>query len=97
MKFRNWDCEIMWSTYTNGRPAIKLVDSRNSMPIATATINLPDVEELDDHHLVAIKDYAENEGMLSALMEAGIISAPVGEVVSGFVAIPVCELLVEPK
>lgn len=60
--------------------------------IASATINMPDVELKDDE--VIIKDYAENEGMLDALVEAGIVEKHHDWVNSGFISAPVCKLLI---
>lgn len=44
--------------------------------------------------LVLIKDYSENEGVLEALVKAGIVEEPTDAVASGFAMIPVCKLLV---
>ena len=87
--FQKWDCEVVEATYMNGRRALRLVDALSGEPIATATVNLPDVEIPEG--CVAIKDYFENDGMLDALMEAGIVSSPKRLVRSGFVLVPVCE------
>jgi hypothetical protein len=39
--------------------------------MATATVNLPEQSLLP--HQVLIKSYSENEGMLQALQEAGVV------------------------
>jgi hypothetical protein len=44
---------------------------------------------------MAIKDYSENAGLLQVLIDAGVVSEPVGYVRSGFVEIPVCDLLMD--
>ncbi|MDR6218535.1 hypothetical protein [Deinococcus soli (ex Cha et al. 2016)] len=41
---------------------------------------------------VAIKDYFENEGVLAALIAAGVVCAPHRTVPSGMVDVPVCYL-----
>lgn len=51
-------------------------------------------EVLKDRH-VAIKNWSENEGMLNVLIREGIVSTPSHFIKSGFIDIPVCELLVE--
>lgn len=90
LKFRQWNCVLQTAQYGNGRTALQLVDAEDGEPVATATVNLPD-ETLGENE-VFIKDYAENEGMLKTLQDAGIVE-PTGKVVaSGFVAIPVCRL-----
>ena len=95
VKFQDWDCIATYAQYGNGRLAIILVDAEDSSPIATATVNLPDEDMTDDE--VAIKDYSENEGMLAALLDSGLISKPVRLAFSGFVTVPICKFLGEPK
>lgn len=91
VRFRNWDCIVRKRRYDNGRPALQLIDAGDGSPIATATINLPD--EPLGRNQVFIKDYSENEGMLAALVAAGVVE-PTGQTVrSGYVEVPVCELL----
>ena len=53
------------------RIAIRLVDFETGEPIATATTNMPELVVLPNN--IIIKDYAENEGMYKALLEAGIV------------------------
>ena len=64
---------IAVGTYYNGddNKAITLIDSKSKQPIATATINMPDMRL--PANTVFIKDYSENTGMVKALVEAGII------------------------
>jgi|APSaa5957512576_1039674.scaffolds.fasta_scaffold12820_6 hypothetical protein len=88
VKFKQWNCEVEFGEYSNGRIAIELVDPE---PIAVATVNLPDVVLKDDE--VIIKDYSENEGVLDALVEAGYVSKPIDWVRTGFVTCPICKLL----
>jgi len=92
VKFMGEDLQISFAEYSNGRTAIQLVDDEG--PFAVATTNLPDVEMEDDE--VAIKDYSENEGMLAALQQAGVVGDVVGVVEQGFAKIPVCKLLIKP-
>ncbi len=88
VRFRDFDCTVQKRQYGNGRVALSLVDEEG--PVATATVNLPGVKL--EPNQVAIKDYGENEGMLSALITAGVVT-PTGKTIrSGYVEIPVCEL-----
>jgi len=90
VRFRDFDCIVQRRQYGNGRPALELVDAEDGSPIAKATVNLPDTPL--GKNQVFIKNYAENEGMLEALVAAGVVK-PTGESVrSGFVEVPVCEL-----
>ena len=90
--FKQWNCKVKRNSYMdNDRVALQLVDSTTGEPIAHATINIPHIPlEADE---VIIKDYSENEGMLSALIEAGIVGEPLYYVPTGFVECPVCKLL----
>lgn len=91
VSFREWTCSVQKRQYDNGRPALRLIDAEDGSPIATATVNLPDVDLSKNQ--VAIKDYSENEGMLDALVAAGVVK-PTGQTVrSGFVEVPVCEIM----
>ena len=99
MRFMNWDCNIVKTHYTNGRIALQLVATADDLdndvyegePIAMASVNLPEVSIAADE--VFIKDYSENEGMLMALVKAGIVKDTGRRVQSGFVSIPVCKII----
>ena len=79
VKFLDYECEMTIHQYENGRIAIRLVnainDPANEMykgePIATATVNLPDIHMADNQ--IIIKDYSENQGMFVALKNAGVV------------------------
>src|SRR4051812_41388986 len=88
VRFKQWDCVVEKRQFGNGRVALALVDEEG--PVATATMNLPTATL--GRNQVLIKSYAENEGMLEALIAAGVVT-PTGETVrSGFIEPPVCEL-----
>jgi hypothetical protein len=96
VQFKEWKCDIVWNKYAdNGRTAIELVDADTGEPIARATTNLPHIGLGKDE--VMIKDYSENEGMVDALADAGIIALPDAFVQSGFVKVPICRLRVTPE
>ena len=100
VKFNVWNCEVIKKQYQNGRVALQLIAIADDMdndvykgePIAMATVNLPEVELADGE--VFIKDYSENEGMLEALENAGVVKFTGQYVKSGFVIIPICKLLI---
>lgn len=81
-------CTLRHQTYANGRHAIDLSTPDNDLRV---TVNLPEVDLADNE--VLIKDYAENEGVLAALVAAGVVHPTDRLVQSGFVALPVCEFL----
>lgn len=93
VKFKKWTCTIKKARYANAQhPTLTLHDQADGMLIAKATINIPDLPLIDGQ--VVIKDYAENEGMLDALIKAKIITPPIGYVKTGFTESPICWLLI---
>jgi hypothetical protein len=106
IKFKDWNCRLVFGRYGNGRIAIQLYNDEpideghyiaqpGTSLIATATVNVVDCELLGKNQII-IKNYSENEGMLEALVQAKIISTPVGKAKTGFVTVAICDLLVEP-
>lgn len=88
VEFAGFKCEIQIRKYQSGYKAITLIDQEDSMPVATATVN---VEGLTSDE-VAIKDYSENKGMYDALLNAGVITPKHKELSTGYVNVPVCFL-----
>lgn len=88
LTFLEYACTVHVYRYRgNGRLAIELVDQADGEPVAAATVNLPGARLATDE--VAIKNYAENEGLLEVLLSAGVVSPPDRFESSGFVTIPV--------
>ena len=93
LKFKRWKCIIVKGKYRNGRLALELVsDDVRREPVAVATVNIPD-EPIEENE-VLIKNYSENAGILEVLIRNKIVSEPKRFVSSGFVNIPVCDLLI---
>ena len=95
--FKSWLCRVVPTKYTNnGSLALTLKEVDTGEPIATATINMidDDAQALIDKHFgyeqipVFIKDYSENQGMLVALQEAGVVSDVVEYFHSGYIRVP---------
>ena len=87
VNFAGYQCELSFGQYRNGAKAISLVSVIDGSPVAVATVNVEDYPLQDDQILV--KDYSENAGMVSALVEANVIhELPVDFVSSGYVSIP---------
>jgi hypothetical protein len=95
VRFKEWTCKMNFAQYGNGRTAIELVDAETHEPIARATVNLPDAYLEDDE--IFIKDWSENEGMVAALVRAGVVSESIGYEPSGFVMVDKCKLLKPPS
>jgi hypothetical protein len=90
-KYIDAECFIAKCAYGNGRIALQLINV-NGEPQATATVNLPD--EPCPEGYTFIKDYGENEDVLQALVDAGVVGFPKTYVHSGFVDIPMCKVLI---
>lgn len=87
---------LAFSRYANGQAIAIRLKTLGGELYATATVNLPN--DIPAKDCVFIKDYSENEGMLTWLVENNIVITT-GRVVfnktlpSGFVTIPEARLL----
>lgn len=74
VKFMQWECYVEKKYYNNNQIALSLTHPEDG-PIATATVNLGTSISNDDinNNYTYIKTWSENEGILEALFEAGII------------------------
>jgi hypothetical protein len=90
--FLDWKCEVILDKYENGRTCIKLKHPATGGNVATATINLPDIQQHEDE--VFIKDYSENAGMLAALINAKVVAPPHEIIPTGYVSVAACKLLI---
>jgi hypothetical protein len=95
VQYHEWKCGILTDRYQDGSIKLQLYHPQEG-PIATATVYLPHAA-FDKSTHVAIKDYSENEGMLNALINAGVVAPPDIYIPSGHVKIPICKLLLERK
>ena len=96
VEFAGYECVAYETTYPSeagGATAIYLVDTADGEPVATATVNVEGVSENLPPSEVLIKDYSENEGMLGALIRAGLIEDTGRRVPTGYVTVPVAHLL----
>lgn len=89
--FRNHEYKIVYSKYVNNnRISISLIDPITYESYAIATVNL--VNENLDYNEVAIKTWSENDGILKALIQNGIISEPHRVVNVGYTKAYICYL-----
>lgn len=76
VKFKQWNCIVVKSKYIeNDRIALVLKEEETGESVATASVNIVDYdmsEESAKYHTF-IKDWSENQGMLKALTEQGVI------------------------
>ena len=94
IQFKKYACILTVGRYVNGRIALQLVDEMDLNPIAIATVNLPD-KRLGANK-VFIKNWSENEGILDALADAGVIEPTGKKVDTGFVQADIAELAISP-
>jgi len=94
VKFKEWECELEFGKYHNGATSLQLIDSEDGQPIATASVNIVGQSEHLESKEVFIKDWSENEGMLNALIEAGVVSQSICRVSTGFVSADLCKILI---
>lgn len=85
---------VHFSRYVaNDSICIYLLKSGENYGVATTCV--PEIP-IDVNEEVIIKDYSENEGVMQAMIDSGIISKPVREAEGNFVSFPVCKLLKKP-
>ncbi len=85
MRFKHWQCKITIGRYENNRLALKLIDMVDESPIAKITVNVPEIPHIPG--FIHVKDWAENEGMFQALMDAGIVQPEHVRIPSGSVEV----------
>lgn len=96
INFSGYECFVMHRKYPqNKRNAIELIDAEDCIPVAVASVNIPDANLEDDE--ILIKGWSENKGMEKILMDAGIIGPIIGEVPTGFVFATKHKLLKLPE
>jgi hypothetical protein len=89
----HYEVVIQKKQYSNGRPALILLDFEDGSPYAVATVNLPELNLEDNQTFV--KSYSENAGMLEFLVENKIVKYTGKQVSNGFVTVDVVELVPE--
>jgi hypothetical protein len=91
--FRGRECRLHLTRYPSGGAAVALLDTEQGEFVAWATLNTP-LAELKAGQVV-VNDYDRTEGMLEALVKAGVVE-PTGESVRIFrLALPIATLRVE--
>jgi hypothetical protein len=94
---RHYECTVSLHRYkANGQPAIVLNGAPGTnyegVAVAMATACIP---VLTDRKTTAIKDYNENEGVLDALVAAGVVQRTGMKYPSGFVELDIVRLAPE--
>lgn len=97
-KFAQVELDVRFDKYHKGGIAIILEhtdeDTRFTEQYAVATVYVVELEQFGEDY-VAIKNYAENEGVLDALVSGGVIEKEAVAIShSGFVDLPIHKLTV---
>ena len=90
MRYKDWDCNVQVTRYTNGQAALVLVDRENGELIAKAS-TCCNIDLKKDE--TAIKVWTENEGMLEALVSAGVVEDTGARVECGWSEAPIVKIL----
>ena len=86
---------LEFSTYTNGRIALLLCEPGFRGSELKATVNIPE-EDVPEGH-VLLKGWSENEGLVQALVKAGIVELTGRQVPTGFCVAEEAKLLVSEQ
>lgn len=89
VEFKGFTCTVRVINTPEGN-SILLLDVEDGLPVATVTKSVAGFTPQPDQ--VLIKNYSENEGILDILIDAGVISKPVGTVKTGFTELHICFL-----
>lgn len=94
VEFAGYECVAYETTYpAGGATAIYLEDVADGAHVATATVNVEGISENLPTSEVLIKNYSEHEGMMDALIRAGLVEDTGLRVPTGYVTVPVARLL----
>jgi hypothetical protein len=93
-KYGSYEVTPVLSRYADklARQSLQLKDANDGMPVATVSVNFPEVDIPEGY--IAVKTWAENEGMLASLIEAGILDSPLSYHEFGAISAPICKLLI---
>ncbi len=86
------ELSVRTESYLHGGLAVQLIDESDGLDYATVSINVEGVRLADDEFV--FKTYSENDGLLEAMVHAGIVEKT-GRVVEVGMAgsQPICRLL----
>tara|TARA_R110000824_G_scaffold190939_2_gene372496 strand:+ start:308 stop:616 length:309 start_codon:yes stop_codon:yes gene_type:complete len=90
MRYKDWDCNVQVTRYTNGQAALVLVGREGRELIAKAS-TCCNIDLKEDE--TAIKVWTENEGMLEALVSAGVVEDTGARVECGWSEAPIVKIL----
>lgn len=88
--FQDYNCNIIMERYQKGSLSLRLVDTVDQCPVCRATSNLIDVAPKPNE--VLIKNYAENHGVLQALVDSGLASDTGKTVDTGHAQLNICHI-----
>ena len=90
LRYKDWDCNVQVTRYANGQAALVLVSREGGELIAKAS-TCCNIDLKEDE--TAIKVWTENEGMLEALVSAGVVEDTGARVECGWSEAPIVKIL----
>jgi hypothetical protein len=95
IEWAGFDCDVWLGSYVkSGAPALALMERGAGEDVVVASVNL---SVLPPTGCVWIKDWTENEGMLAALVAAGVVEDTGMRRETGFCEAALCRLLVPER
>ena len=90
--FLDWSCYAEWAWYDKEQTkrALLVRDNADGQVIAKASLNMPKLKPTVNE--VIIKDYAENAGVMDALVHAGVIEPSHLSVKERHVIVHICRV-----
>lgn len=95
MNFKGYECVVAKTNYMNNNNlALVLFDAnvRFGPPVAYITVNTSEILPANQGF---VKNYSENDGMMEAIIEAGLVSEVLGTKQFGYVTAPLVEFNLE--
>lgn len=91
VKINNTRCQIRQGKYSNDRISLSAIEAATGEPYATLTVNLPQYNIDNNQTFIDINNCPT---AIKDLMDADVISPPLGYAQSGFVQYPIVQILI---
>lgn len=92
LEYNNQKVKCVLTKYVEPQNNALLLLTDEDEDFAVCSVNL---DFLLKENQVFIKNYSENTGMLNFLIENNIVTEPIRFIKSGFVSVPVCNLILD--
>lgn len=90
-------CEVLWGRYAGvGRAAVALRDAATGEPVATLTVNLPDLDHLLGDREVFLNHDCVTLGRLPDVLACGLFEATGRSARAGYAEFVILRLVADP-